>query len=60
MIESFLFFSRLFVTLLLPLVLLSFEPLLEPRVVEMLLLFFIVLSFDAVIDVVILVETLML
>lgn len=60
MIESFLFFSRLFVTLLLPLVLLSFEPLLEPRVVEMLLLFFIVLSFDAVIDVVILVESLML
>lgn len=60
MVESFLFFSRLFVTLLLPLVLLSFEPLLEPRVVEMLLLFFIVLSFDAVIDVVILVESLML
>lgn len=47
-------------TLLLPLVLLPFESLLEPRVVEMLLLFFIVLSFDAVIDVVILVESLML
>lgn len=58
--ESFIFFLCGPLTLLLPLVLLSFQSFLETSVVKIILFFFVVLAFEAIINVVVLVETFLL